>query len=284
MAHSASDRSSSSFARGSEFGVPLLPAEMDELNARAANADAVRDVVRSEGDLHASEFGGLYIDQKNGGAFTSLWTANLEAHAAAIWLGVRPGARLAFLSATYTYRDLEALQSRISADWDWMRAFGIAPMGVGVDVIANRVHVDVSSANPDATAVILAHYGAPPGTIAVESDGTGVELIPLGEIRGQVIDSLGKPPGGAIAGDLGLSWKSDGPGYCGVGDVGFGVSDDGTFHMPCTAGGQTIEVQTILVPNGDWTTLASGHVLVIGGKTVGLTVKLDKAWSSVATP
>lgn len=259
------------------FGLPLLPAEIAELNARAANADAIRDVIRAYASGQATEFGGLYLDQARGGVLTTLWTANLEQHAAAIRALVRPDARIAFRPARFTYNELLAWQDRIDGDTDWMPAAGIAPTGAGVDVIGNRLEIDVSSADPNAAALVIAHYPAPLGMLFVKSDGTGAALIRFGTVRGRALDVDGQPPGDRLAGELILQWTSDGPGDCGRGDIGFGLSGDGSFEVPCQAGGHTIEVQ-IGVPNDGWRTIGSGHVVAVADGVVGLTIRLDGPW------
>ena len=270
-------------ASSAEFSIPLLPAEIAELNARAANADAIVEAINAYADLHKTEFAGLYLDQKNGGAVTTRWTAHLDEHMAAIRALVRPGARIAFGPATFTLADLEALQERISADMDWMRADAIVPQGVGVDVFENHVLVVVSSANGAARALITAHYAAPPGMIEVELDGTGAALIPEGIVRGRVLDSRGKPPGNDLAGELSLSWTSDGPGDCGGDGVGHGVEASGRFELPCQAGGHTISIE-IAVPDQDSKTIGSGHVVAIGHETVGLEIRLDEPWPPAGMP
>jgi hypothetical protein len=269
-------------ASSREYSVPLLPAELADLQARFDTAVDVRAAIEAYGDLDPSEFGGLYVDQQNGGAVTVLWTGHLEEHAAGVWRRLGPGAHVESRLVTYPLRDLRDLQDRIGRDWDWMRAFAIAPIGVGVDVAANRVHLEISSADPKAAARIVAHYAVPASMIGVESDGTGALLFPLGDIRGRVVDSIGKQPGEAVAGELSLAWTSDGLGRCGSGDVGYGVAGDGSFGLPCSAGGHTVDVQYLV---GDtWTTVASGHVVVIAGETAELVIRLSQPWSSVVTP
>jgi hypothetical protein len=187
------------------------------------------------------------------------------------------------LDVPFADHDLLALQDRISGDWDWMRAFAIAPVGVWMDVSANHVEIDVSSANSEAASIIVAHYAMPAGMISVLSDGTGAALIPGGTVHGRVVDAIGKPPGDAVANDLNLGWTSDGPGDCGGGDIGYGVTGEGQFELPCQAGGHTIEVQ-ISVPEDGWKAIASGHVIAIEGATVELVIRLDAPWSSAVTP
>jgi hypothetical protein len=270
-------------ASSREYGVPLLPGELAELSRRAANLEAIRDVVVAYTEARPLEFAGMYIDNLNGRALTTMWTANVELHAAAIRSLVRPGAPVAFRSARFTYLDLRALQDRIEADRDWMRAQVIALLGVGVHVEANQVFLQVSSANPRAPEMLLARYAVPIGMISVESDGTGAALIPRGTVRGQVLDSLGKPPGEAVANELRLEWTSDGPGTCGGGDIGYGLTADGRFELPCQAGGHTILVQT-MVGEQDWKTIGTGHLVAIGGGTIELAITLGQPWSSVIAP
>jgi hypothetical protein len=274
----------SPLASSAEFGVPLMPEERTELNARAANADAVVAVIQSYAGAHPDEFAGLYLDQENGGgAVTTLWTGHLDEHADAIRALVRPGARIAFRGATFSERDLNALQDRIWADVDWMRSESVAPQGGGVDVIANRVELEVSSSRPDAAALVSAHYPVAPGMLIVTSDGTGAVLIRAGTVRGRVVDVLGQPPGEILAGQLVLQWTSDGPGDCGRGDVGFGVLANGGFELPCQAGGHTIEIQ-IGVPNDGWRTIASGHVVAVADAVVGLEIRLAGLWPAPNAP
>jgi hypothetical protein len=77
------------------------------------------------------------------------------------------------------------------------------------------------------------------------------------------------------------SWTSDGPGDCGGGDIGFGVAADGTFELPCQAGGHIIQVQ-IGVPDDGWKTLGEGHVVAVADSTVTLEIRLTTVWPTVA--
>ena len=267
-----------------EYSVPLLPEEIAEIDARAVNADAVVVAIDRYTAAHADEFGGLYLDQEHAaGAVTTLWTAHLDQHAAAMRALVHPTARIAFKAARFTYAELRAFQDRISADWGWMRDVGIAPMGVGVDIIANRVEIDVSSADPDAAPIVTDYYAAPPGMLAVISDGTGAALIRSGTIRGRVLDANGRPPGERLVTELILQWTSDGPGDCGGGDIGYGLLGDGSFELPCQAGGHTIQVQ-IGIPDAGWQTIASGHVVAIADAVVNLEIRLDGPWPAPPGP
>lgn len=270
-------------ASSEEYSVPLLPTELADLNNRAADVDAIREVVITYTEAHPDEFAGIYIDQQRGGVLTTMWTANVALHEAAIRTLVRPGAPIAFRSATYPLTELRSLQNRISGDWEWMRQFKIAPLGVGVNQVDNHVEVEVSSANASAESLILAHYQVPAGMMVVISDGTGAALLPWGTVRGRVLDSLGQPPGASATDKLLLNWISDGPGTCGVGDVGYGVGADGGFELPCQVGGWTFEIQ-ISAPAGGPKTIGSGRIVVLAGQTLQLAITLDQPWASAVTP
>jgi len=180
--------------------------------------------------------------------------------------------------------ELRTLQDRISGDWDWMRGFAMAPVGVGVNQVENRVEVDVSTVNGNASALILAHYAVPADMIVVQSDGTGAALLPWGTVRGRVLDSRGQPPGAAVTNDLILGWTSDGPGSCGVGDMGYGVGADGGFEVPCQVAAWTIQIQLPAVAGGSPRAIASGSVVVLAGQIAQLQIKVDRPWSAVVAP
>jgi hypothetical protein len=136
----------------------------------------------------------------------------------------------------------------------------------GVDVIRNVMLMSVSSAVPDAAEVIEAHYGVG-AALEVESDGTGAALLPWGTVAGRVRTASGDLPPEA---DYNLRWSGGGPGDCGGGDVGYGVSPGGTFTLPCQQGTWTIEVA---VPGDDgWRPVGVGTVRVIADHTTTLDI------------
>ncbi len=245
--------------------IPLLPEEDAELEARATNADEIVPIVEAHAADFRDEYGGVYIDQKHGGAVTSLWTANLSAHEAAIRAKIGPRARVAFREVAFSYHEPQALQARIHADHDWLRAIDAQMTSISVDVIENVTLLTVSSANPDADRLINEHY-AVGDMLRVESDGTGIVLLPKSSIRGRVVDPLGRP-----VPDLSLVWVPDSAGICGILDMGFGTSEDGEFEIPhCTPGGWTIRAgYNIDQIFGD------GHVVVRPGQDARLEIRLQ---------
>jgi hypothetical protein len=248
------------------LAIPLLPDEEAVVNAQSSDAEAVIAVVNDYVAGHGDEFGGVYIDNAAGARVVALWTAHLEEHEAAIRARLTPGARFAVRLVTYTERYLRGLQDRVVADRDWMASIPAVLQTAGVDVIRNVTTVSVSSANPKAPDLVEAHYGF--GTaLEVDSDGTGAVLIPWGKVEGRVHTSAGDPPADNA---YNLVWHSTGPGACGIGEVGYGLTADGAFSLPCQQGTWTIEVT---VPGDDgWRSIGEGTVVVEADRTSRLDI------------
>ncbi len=251
--------------------IPLLPEEEAELAASEAEFETIASAVNEYAGSHRDEFGGVYIDRETNAGVVSLWTGHLDEHEAGIRARLAPGARAVFRKVTYSEEYLRSLQDRIVADRDWLASIPAVFETAGVDVIRNVTVMSVSSINPAAVQLIEAHYGLGPALEAT-SDGTGAALIPWGTVEGRLRTPAGSTPDRA---DYFLRWHSDGPGDCGGGDVGYGVSDAGTFSIPCQQGTWTIDVT---VPGGDgWRSIGQGTVDVLANRTSKLDIVLAGA-------
>jgi hypothetical protein len=264
------------------FNAPLLPAEIAELDARNANAEANAAIVRAEAAAAPDDYCGVYIDQEHGGALTSMWRANLEGHAATIVENTGSLAQLAFVDCTFSEQELKTAKDAISAmDWHWMDdAIPARLQGVGLDTIQNRVRLEVSSANPDAAELIATHYqtalGLPDGMLTVTSDRNGSWLVPWGNVEVTAVDWHGK-----VVHDVdglifigGIDPPSPGL-VCSPGDIGYTIGSDGTGETSCQVGRWTI------VLLGEWSAetgsdvLGSAPVTVREGKTARVTIEVD---------
>lgn len=240
-----------------------------DLTARSDNSDAVVAAIREYAAGHADEYGGMYLDHDSGGGLITLWTGHTADHEAAIRARVSPAWRLAFRSVRYSERYLRTVQAEVEANLEWMVDISALWQSVSDDVIRNTVLLTVSSANPRAVELIEGHFGLG-AALTVVSDGTGVALVPWGEISGLVrTPAGGLPPRDA---DYYLRWRSLDKRTCGVLDAGYGLTEDGTFTLPCQAGAWTIEVT---VPSGDdWRSIGEGTVDVPANETVKLDIVL----------
>jgi hypothetical protein len=262
--------------------VPLLPAEERELERRQQMADAILPDVQAYVAVHADEFAGLYLDQRRGGALVTLWTANAGVHEAELREIVGARGVVVAVEALFSYRELRRLQDVVAADSAWFATIPARLEGVGVDEVRNVLLVDVSSANPDAEAIIRRHFGLG-AQLEVRSDGTGAALLPVGWVRGRVVAADGRPPGDD-APRLSVTYRSDVPGWCGGGDIGFGVAPDGSFEYPCKAGRRTIVIEAS-TPDG-WVVVGAVEVDVPADDTIEVVIALDPlpAWDPGPSP
>lgn len=247
----------------------MYPEELTDVQARYAASDKVYWKVQSYGGLHAQEFGGVYIDEASHAGVVSLWTTDLPIHAAAIREWVGPDARVAFLPARYPEYELRRLQDELGRDWraEWIAEIPAMVTGVGVDIHSSQVVFEISSAEPEAEAIIAAHYGLD-DRLRVESDGTGAYLIPDGTVDGMVVGFAGRHHG------LNLDWESTVPGSCG-GGIGYGVREDGTFELPCQAGERMIIVERRDADGERWVEIGRGTVTVPADGRVSLTIEVS---------
>jgi hypothetical protein len=258
----------------SEFGTPLLPEESASLFARNELSPPVKRALDRYG--HVDEYGGMYTDHELGGVVVVLWAADLAEVQAVVRSGLPSCYPVEFRRVRWPEQELRQWQDRISADSDWVSSIPARVTGIGANVTENVVEVDVSSAVTDAAQQIVAHYAAPEGMVRVISDGTGVYLLPGGTVSGRVVLSDGSPPGvNNLMLDAGSS--DDPPGWCGGGDIGYGVMADGHFEYPCIVGRRTILVRGLSdggAENGGWEVLASTVVDVPANGTVEVEIRL----------
>ena len=240
--------------------IPLTPAEEQWMESRQASYDEVVAAVSAYAATVPDEFGGLYIDQPNS-RVVALFTGHLDQHRQAILDQLGKSGPLDVQQVTYTDAELRALQDRISADWDWLRSINAQATGVGVYTMENRVVLSISSTNPDAPALVLAHYGLPASELRVSSDGTGIALMPQGwaDVSVKVATGVSAPPSGWT-----VDMTGDGPGSWG-GEVGWGVQPGMTAKVPATVGGWTVKLL-----DDSQKVVASGHVTIVAGKHVAL--------------
>lgn len=208
-----------------DWGIPLLAFEAAELERRATGESEVVGVVQAYLAEHADVNGGVYIDQRAGGVVTVLVTDDPAPHEAALRELAGADARIAVRQVQWTEGELLEFQERIASEGDAIAALPAFVTGTGVDVMGNRVTVDVSSAVPDVGQRIAALVGAEEGQLQVVSDGTGLLLLPTGRIEGRVI----APPGTDLT-TLSPQFEADVP--IGARDaIGIAVEPDGTFTI-----------------------------------------------------
>jgi hypothetical protein len=144
------------------FGAVFTPAEQRELTARKQLAN---DATRLDGMLrqrYASNYGGMYIDQRAGGLLKIAFV-HPDAGARTFALArLHAPQRLRFWTSRMTEQQLTALSAAITASMGELRALGVFITGVGADYAANLVDVGVDAkgaALDRATSVLQARFG-----------------------------------------------------------------------------------------------------------------------------
>ena len=252
------------------YNVPVYPEEFDDVQSRFHESQNIVAIIQRYASGYVDEFGGLYIDEASHAGVVSLWTDHLAEHAGAIREAVGPDARVAFGQVRHAEADLRRLQDLITQDWraEWVADIPASFERVGVDIEASQVVVGVSSANPDAVAIIEAHYDLG-DRLRAESDGTGRALIPYGTVTGRVT-GMAK----LNSWELRLEWEGQDVGDCGGGDMGYGVTDRGRYELPCQEGTWTIKVMAVGAEDV-LREIGRGTVKVVAGKTVTLDIHAD---------
>jgi hypothetical protein len=195
---------------------------MAEIERRATSEDGVAGAVQAYLADHPDIAGGLYIDQARGGIVTMLVTADPDLHEAAV-REVIGDAPLAVRQVRWTEAELNDLQMRIFEDQAFLAGIPAFVSTTSTDIVDNEVEVTISSAVPNAGALIAAQVGAEDGQLRVTSDGTGLLLQPTGRIEGRII----VPPGTDV-GSLTPLYEADVD--IGARDaIGISVRPDGRF-------------------------------------------------------
>ena len=197
-----------------DFGVPLLPAERDALQARLADTQATADIVRTYGESVPGAFGGLYIDAATG-RVVALFTRDLDAHRAALGALLLPGSRVEFRAVRFTIVELTELQDRLGPGGgrDWAHGIGVDIGSSWVDVEHNTVGLVVQAHDPALLDVVAEHLQAD-GMLTFEWDTDWLAKLPRGAVLGLVVDAAGKPVtmAGLEVRAIGVidGWKPDG--------------------------------------------------------------------------
>lgn len=251
------------------YGVPLTPDELQALEARLIDIAAVRETVDEYGKAHADVWAGSTQDNATG-IVTARFAAPIGSYEAALWSRVPPSARLSVIQVRWSLKSLEEVELRLQADLlsgaTWFADNDMAVLGAGLDIRLNQLTIEVSSARSDVDGLLEGRYAAA-GMITVDSDGTGVALLPKGDLAGKVVDQDGNPVVGATI-ELEPSIAGAGP----KGDVGYETSRTGRFRIDDI---EAIQYTVRVYTDGDAGSrnlLATASVTVAAGLTTNTTI------------
>jgi hypothetical protein len=248
-----------------QFGVPLLPAEIEELRARGQNAQRVAATVKTYGERNPADWAGMFVDNGGSGDVVAQFSANVEAHTQELRALVGPMARLDVRQVAYSNLDLERLRARVAADTTWYRRIDAWFEWAEVSEIENRVTLSLSSANTEAVQLATTHFDADNALIVI-SDGIGRWEGGFGGLVVDLIDAGGQPTGGF-----------DGPWKCRLEPRQPAAWRGGSLALVngrCTSDdplGATTYTVTVTDAGGDTErVVATGSITVLDGKVANL--------------
>jgi hypothetical protein len=254
-----------------QFGIPLTPAELAQLQARIQGEDAIVAAVQSYGAEHPEAWAGVYIDRPSGTVVVQV-VGDVDEHTAAIRSMIDPGANLEILPARWTLQQLKDLSTSITHG-GWLYAQGYDLLDLGYNLKRNLVELVISSNDPDDVARIERHYDVGP-MLTVSIDGTGVTSLPTGTLRGRAIGADGQPVAGLDVELVGAM-----PGSGPRSDIGQETDAHGTFSFPDVT---ATEYQIRLLSNvssagtvlegADRIEVGSGHAVVEPGGATFVTI------------
>jgi len=171
-----------------EFGVPLMPDEVDDLMSRRWDPDLLVDV-RNYGLLFPEDFGGAFISLKGTGV-TIAFKDQLERHRRALSNLVPEGSVVELVRVEWSLNDLETFVERVEAEGPWFTSEGIL-FQAGADIFENAVDLRFKGPS-DATARIEDHFGRPTW-LRVNWTGPPPWKGPRATLTIRVTDSDGRP-------------------------------------------------------------------------------------------
>jgi hypothetical protein len=144
-------------------------------------------------------------------------------------------------------------------DSGWYATIPAVLRSLGPDTARNRVVVELSSPNPRAAALVLAHYRLAPDMVEVSSDGTGALLLDPATLTVTVVDGSGRPLAG-----LGCAAYPDLAGASNPHPDPMPVTNDaGTCDLEVRATGYWIQIERLTQPRE---VIAVARVVVAPGE------------------
>ena len=202
-----------------EFGVPLMPFEVQALHARRTDQDVLRQIAEY-GNLHPEHYAGAYVDQRRSMGFVVMFTADLERHGTTLANLLPEGVHLDLESVRWSTRELDAFRAQIESDLGWASSLGVRFLTTGRRVTEDAVYVKYLG--PEAVALAIAdHYGNPPWLV-VERDGPLPWTGARADLAIDVVDANSNPVAGLDCGFRALDPDADEGG-----EVVFGTNERG---------------------------------------------------------
>lgn len=145
----------------SAYGIPLTAAELEQLERQQREGDATIAAVERYAQTVPDAWAGLYIDTATR-EVVAHFKRPIESHAEALEPLTSANAPLRLVGVEWGLVELERFRETVHSDLDWLTEVDATVQGLHVDLLGNRVELEVQSTRPDIGDVIRAHYGGSP--------------------------------------------------------------------------------------------------------------------------
>jgi hypothetical protein len=173
-----------------EFGVPLMPFEVQALHARRTDRNVLRQI-GEYGNLHPEQYAGAYMDQRQSMGFVVMFTGDLERHRTTLANLLPQGVNLDLESVRWSTRELDQFQAQVESDLGWTGPLGVRFLTAGRRVTEDTVYVKYLG--PEAVAPAIADYYGNPPWLVVERDGPLPWTGARADLAIDVVDAKGHP-------------------------------------------------------------------------------------------
>jgi hypothetical protein len=183
---------SAAVRRGVEsgYGFPITQLELTALESRARSMSAVKAAIEAYAANHLDSWAGMYVAPGTS-TVVARFVGDVLPHKSALAALLHPAASIEIVTADWSLNELEELRSRMHKEEAWFRSVDSELKGLGVDVMTNRLDVEVGSDRPNIADLVARHFDAV-GRIAVHQ-GRGPWLGARGDLTVVVHDGNGNP-------------------------------------------------------------------------------------------
>lgn len=189
-----------------EFGVPLMPFEVQVLRDRRTDRDVLRQIVEY-GGLHPEQYAGAYVDQRQSMGFVVMFTGDLERHQTTLTNLLPEGVHLDLQPVRWSTSELDAFRAQIDSDLGWTGSLEAEFLTTGRRITEDTVYLQYLGSEAVAPA-IADYYGNPPWLV-VERDGPLPWAGARADLAIDVVDAKGRPVPGIDCGFRALDPAAD---------------------------------------------------------------------------
>jgi hypothetical protein len=247
-----------------EFGVPLLPFELQDLLDRTAADPEVVHVIESYGAAKPADWAGLFVDQKAGGVIVAQFRDHLDDHRAAIDRLLSARAHVEVRKVDWSLNELHAFALVVETDGLWFETVAAHLYAADVLEMGNVVRVRYDG-DPEAVDVIVDHFGSP-SWLQVKWQGPLPWTGPVGGLIVTAVDIRGRPVSG-----LGCDFEPDDRTAVFWTDDLYFTRENGQCGFP--TGLPAVEWR-IEIEARDGEILGSAHTRVAPGLTTTITIEV----------